>query len=142
MNVRIKQLNDKAIIPKYSTLKSAGIDLFSLDEVILNPNTSYKFKIGWSMEIPDNYFGLLVPRSSLSIKYGIVLKNVFGIIDSDYRDEIIVELFNSSNNPYKIEFKEKIAQLIIIPYLHINFILSEKLSLTERVGGFGSTGRF
>ena len=93
------------------------------------------------MEIPEGYVGLIYARSGIATKRGLAPANKVGVIDSDYRGEVMVALHNHSSNPAKIEAKERIAQIVITPYLTVNFTEADSLGNTERgSGGFGSTG--
>ena len=143
-NVNIKQLNDNAVIPTYGTEYAAGADLYACMEeaVTINPGETYFVKTGIAMEIPEGYAGLVYARSGLACKKGLAPANKVGVIDSDYRGEIMVALHNHSNVPVSVESGERIAQLVITPYITAVFNQVEELEDTERgEGGFGSTGR-
>ena len=143
-NVNIKKLNDNAVIPTYGTEYAAGADLYACMEeaVTLNPGETYFVKTGIAMEIPEGYAGLVYARSGLACKKGLAPANKVGVIDSDYRGEIMVALHNHSNVPVSVESGERIAQLVITPYITAVFNQVEELEDTERgEGGFGSTGR-
>lgn len=145
MKVKIKKLNDEAIIPKYATNKSAGADLCACleKEVIIKPFSQVTINTGLAIEIPDGFVGLIFPRSGLSTKKGLALANKVGVIDSDYRGEWLIVLYNQSNQEQMIKPQERIAQFVIVPYSKADFILTDELSVTERnTGGFGSTGSF
>lgn len=142
-NVNIKKLNPNAKIPTYGSEFSAGADLYScIDEpATILPGQTVLFKTGLSMEIPVGYAGLIYARSGLASKKGLAPANKVGVVDSDYRGEVMVALHNHSDKPAKIEPNERIAQLIITPFVTANFIEQEELSDTDRgTGGFGSTG--
>ena len=132
-------------LPEYATEGSAGFDL-TIDtskETVLEPNASQVFPAGIKVEIPKGYVGLVFPRSGLGTK-GIVLTNTVGVIDSDYRGEIHLPLKNTSNEPYTFKPKERVAQMIIMPYTKVafNIVCEEDLGNTERGNnGFGSTGK-
>lgn len=129
-------------MPKYSSTNAAGADLCALEECVIKPNTTEFVHTGIAMEIPENYVGLIYARSGMACKRGIAPANKVGVIDSDYRGEIIVALFNQSDQTQKIEAGERIAQIVITPYLTVDFEEVTELSETERAsGGFGSTGR-
>ena len=143
-NVNIKKLNEKAIIPTYGTSYSAGADLYACMEESINiePGETFFVKTGIAMEIPEGYAGLVYARSGLACKKGLAPANKVGVIDSDYRGEIIVALHNHSNKPVTVENGERIAQLVITPYITAIFNEVDVLEDTERgQGGFGSTGR-
>lgn len=142
-NVNIKKLNDNAVIPTYGTEYAAGADLYACMEeaVTINPGETYFVKTGIAMEIPEGYAGLVYARSGLACKKGLAPANKVGVIDSDYRGEIMVALHNHSNVPVSVESGERIAQLVITPYITAVFNQVEELEDTERgEGGFGSTG--
>ena len=144
MNVKIKKLQDNAIIPTYGTEYSAGADLFLLteDTVTVEPHTTRLLHTGISIEIPVGYCGLVFARSGLASKRGLAPANKVGVIDADYRGEIMVALHNHSDLAQSLECGERIAQLAIVPFLKAEFELADELSTTERgTGGFGSTGK-
>lgn len=136
------KLNDDAIEPIKATPGSAGFDLCANKDVTIEPNKTVMVGTGISVEIPAGYFGGLFARSGLATKRGIRLANSVGVIDSDYRGEVIVALHNDSDIEQTISNGERIAQLIIIPYLNCSAKQANALSETERgSNGFGSTGR-
>ena len=143
MEVRIKKLNDNATIPTRGSDYAAGYDLYAcIDEEMYIPSgKTKKIGTGIAMEIPHGYFGAIYARSGLATKRGLRLANAVGVIDEDYRGNIIVPLFNDSNFGETIKPGERIAQLIIQKYEELDFLESEELGDTERSsGGFGSTG--
>ncbi len=143
MQVKIKKLNDNAKIPTYGTDFSAGADLYNLQEnnITINPHETVMIKLGFAMEIPEGYAGLVFARSGLASKRGIAPANKVGVVDSDYRGECMVALHNHTSAPVTIEGGERIAQLVIVPFLKAEFTEADELSSTERGGGgFGSTG--
>ena len=143
-DVNIKKLNDKAVIPTYGTEYAAGADLYAcMDEAVtIGSGETYFVKTGIAMEIPVGYAGLVYARSGLACKKGLAPANKVGVIDSDYRGEIMVALHNHSNQPVIVESGERIAQLVITPYIVAAFNQVEELDNTDRgAGGFGSTGR-
>lgn len=143
MNVNIKILNENAKAPTYGSSCSAGADLYAcLDsEVFILPHETVMIPTGVAMEIPDGYVGLVYARSGLALKMGLAPANKVGVIDSDYRGEIMVALYNHSDLERKILPSERIAQIVITPYVRANFSVVSVLSDTERGnGGFGSTG--
>ena len=142
--VNIKKLNEKATVPTYGSEYSAGADLYALaDEAItIAPHETLLVHTGVAMEIPTGYVGLIFARSGLATKRALAPANKVGVIDSDYRGEIMVALHNHSNEPKTIENGERIAQLVLVPYLTAEFDEVDELSDTTRgEGGFGSTGR-
>ena len=139
--VKIKRLHKDAVIPSYSRQGDAGMDLVATSK-FYDDFDNVCYGTGLAIEIPEGYVGLLFPRSSIS-KTDLTLRNSVGIIDSGYRGEITFKFNNilmSSCEPYNV--KERIGQLIIIPYPTIEFEEVEELSTTERgAQGFGSTGK-
>jgi len=144
MDIRIKKLREDAVIPTYATVGSAGADLYAcLDQdITIKHGTSAFIPCGFAMAIPEGYVGLVYARSGLASKKGLAPSNKVGVIDSDYRGEITVSLFNHSSEDRVIQKRERIAQLVIAPVIQANFDLVEELDQTQRgQGGFGSTGR-
>lgn len=142
-DVKIKKLNDNAILPTYGTEFSAGADLYAcMDEpVTLAPGETGLIKTGLAMEIPAGYAGLIYARSGLATKKGLAPANKVGVIDADYRGEIMVALHNHSAAAAVVESGERIAQMVITPFLTANFVTVNELEDTLRgTGGFGSTG--
>lgn len=144
MKVKIKKISEEAKIPTYSTENSAGADIYALldETIIVMPNETVMIKTGIMMEIPKNYVGLIYARSGISVKHGLAPANKVGVIDSDYRGEIMVALHNHGTVPQTVEPLERIAQLVIAPYIQASFEESSFLEESERgEGGFGSTGK-
>ena len=144
IDVNIKKLNEKAIMPTYGTKYSAGFDLYSVsdEEITINPHETVFIKTGLAMEIPIGYGGFIFARSGLSTKKGLAPVNKVGIIDADYRGEIMVVLYNQTDEPKTIDAHERIAQMVIMPFITANFIETNELSETKRGNnGFGSTGQ-
>lgn len=141
--MNIKKLNEKAILPTYGTEFSAGADLYACMEepVTIAPGESVLIHTGLAMAIPEGYAGLVFARSGLANKRGLAPSNKVGVIDSDYRGEVMVSLYNHSKEPRVIESGERIAQLVLTPYITAVWNLVDELDETERgAGGFGSTG--
>ncbi len=141
--VNIKKLNDKAVIPTYGSEYAAGADLYAnLDEkVIIEPGESKFIKTGLCFEIPTGLVGLVFARSGLACKQGLAPANKVGVIDSDYRGELLVALYNQSKETKEINDGDRIAQISFIPYVKGLFNEVDELSDTKRGnGGFGSTG--
>lgn len=144
MTVKIKRLDENAIIPTYGTELSAGADLYALLDtpIEIKPHETQFVHTGISVEIPVGYCGLIFARSSMGAKRGLAPANKVGVIDSDYRGEIMVTLHNHSERSQIVYPTERIAQLAIIPFLKAEFEEADDLSDTERgEGGFGSTGK-
>lgn len=143
-NVNIKKLNPNATIPTYGSEYAAGADLYACIEeaITIAPGETVLVKTGLAMELPIGYAGLIYARSGLASKRGLAPANKVGVIDSDYRGEVMVALHNHSNIAQSIEPNERIAQLVITPYLKGIFNETDDLSDTVRgEGGFGSTGK-
>ena len=141
--VNIKKLKANASLPVYSSAAAAGADLRACleEDVIIRPGKTEMISTGLAMEVPEGYAGLIYARSGLASKRGLAPANKVGVIDSDYRGEIMVALHNHSEEAAVISHGERIAQLIITPYLTAEFTEKEVLEETERgFGGFGSTG--
>lgn len=145
MNVKIKTLIEDATIPTYGTEGSAGADLYAagFDKPLpITRGDTAVVHTGISVEIPEGYVGLVFARSGLATKRGLAPANKVGVIDSDYRGEIMVALYNQGQKLEFVEPRERIAQLVIVPYSKCEFIVTDEISDTERgAGGFGSTGR-
>lgn len=141
-NVKIKKLSEKAIIPTYGSPYSAGADLYSaMDDLTIEPHTTTLVKTGISLEIPVGFAGLIYARSGLASKRGLAPANKVGVVDCDYRGEVMVALHNHSDIPQTVASGERIAQLVITPYVVAEFEETDELSETIRgEGGFGSTG--
>lgn len=144
MFVDVKKLNDNAIIPTQGHLGDAGYDLYACisEPVTIKAGETVKIPTGLSIAIPDGYFGGIFARSGLATKQGLRPANCVGVCDASYRGEYIVALHNDSNEDRVVNPEDRIAQLIIVPFLHANFVEVNELCDTERgFGGFGSTGR-
>ena len=143
--MRIKRLNDNAVIPTRGSEYSAGCDLYACldtDQVEIRPHETKMIDTGWAMEIPEHYFGAIFARSGIASKQGLRPANCVGVIDSDYRGPVKVALHNDSNEVQIITQGERIAQLILMHYYSLNFTEVEELDDTDRgEGGFGSTGK-
>ena len=143
MKVNIKKLTSDAVIPTYGSEFSAGADLYACTEeaITIMPNETKLIKTGISLEIPEGYAGLIYSRSGLASKKGLAPANKVGVVDADYRGEVMVALHNHSSASATVEPKERIAQLVIAPFLKADFNEVEELTDTVRgTGGFGSTG--
>lgn len=131
------------MMPEYATEGAVGLDLrvASATETVLKPNGEHVFYSGIAVEIPEGYGGFLFPRSGLGTKHGIVLRHTVGIIDSDYRGEIMIPLWNTSQECFIVQPYMRVAQLVLLPVVTPALTLVEDLAATERgEGGFGSTG--
>lgn len=142
-NIKIKLLNEFAKIPTYGSDYSAGADLYACinEEIEILPHNTVFINTGIQIEIPTGLVGLIYARSGLGCKKGLAPANKVGVIDSDYRGEIIVALHNHTNDKQNIKPNERIAQIVFTPYYKADFQKVEELSDTIRgTGGFGSTG--
>lgn len=142
INVNFKKLDKNAIMPAYATDFAAGADLYSIDgSVTIEPGQTIMVHTGLALEIPVGVVGLIYARSGLACKKGLAPANKVGVIDSDYRGEIMVALHNHGNDTVSFERGERIAQIVFTPYLCAKFNECEELKDTDRgSGGFGSTG--
>ena len=142
MKVKICKLNDNAIIPVYSSQSAAGADLYNASgDFDIAPGQTVMVGTGIAMEIPEGYVGLVYARSGLACKQGLAPANKVGVIDSDYRGEIKVAIHNHSDEQRKICLGERIAQIVITPYLRCDFEEGQLSSSERGSGGFGSTGK-
>ena len=144
MQIKIKKLRENATIPTRGSASAAGYDLHAcLDApVTAAPHATAMIGTGLSIAVPEGYFGAVFARSGLASKKGLRPANCVGVCDSDYRGEYIVALHNDGEETRVIEHGERIAQLVVIPYLAVEFDLVDELDETERgAGGFGSTGK-
>lgn len=141
--IKFKRLNDLAIIPTHGSADAAGYDLYAATdyEIQIAPHETVKIGTGLSFELPRGYFAGVFARSGLATKKGLRPANCVGVCDSDYRGEYIVALHNDTDEIMTIQPQEKIAQMILLPFVFLEFEEVVELSDTERgEGGFGSTG--
>lgn len=144
MNINIVRLTDSAKLPDRGSALAAGYDLFAdvTEEVKVLPHETKMIGTGLAMEIPEGYFGGIFARSGLSAKEGLRPANCVGVVDSDYRGEIKVAVHNDGEIERVITPSEKIAQLVVVPFLSVSFNEVSELTDTARgEGGFGSTGK-
>ena len=142
--IRVKKLNERAMLPIYGSPEAAGADLYAcLDgDVTIAPGETAFVPTGLAMELPAGYVGLIYARSGLACKRDLAPANKVGVIDSDYRGEFIVALHNHGKAAQTISHGERVAQLVITPVLTVDFTETDELSDTQRAaGGFGSTGK-
>ena len=142
-DVRIKKLRENAVVPTYGSEWAAGADMYAaIDEAVtIEPNETKFIPTGLAFEIPEGYAGFIYARSGLACKKGLAPANKVGVVDADYRGEVMVALHNHSEISQTVAKGERIAQLVITPYVVADFEESEELSETVRgEGGFGSTG--
>ena len=143
-DLRIKKLRDNAQMPTYGSEYAAGADMYAaIDEAVTIESGETKFiPTGLAFEIPEGYAGFIYARSGLACKKGLAPANKVGVVDADYRGEVMVALHNHGKVAQTVETGERIAQMIIAPFVAVNYIFSDELDDTVRgVGGFGSTGR-
>jgi len=141
MYLKVKRLSEHAVFPKYAHEGDAGLDLYSIEEMILQPGRSGLVKTGIAIELPENTEAQIRPRSGLALKHNVTVLNSPGTVDEGYRGEICVLLINHSNHYYQIQKGEKIAQMVIKPTIKLDVIEVTSLSVSARgQGGYGSTG--
>lgn len=144
VKIRVKKLSDSAIMPTRGSASAAGYDLYADLDVpeTIEPGETKMIHTGLSMELPEGYFGAIFARSGLAMKEGLRPGNCVGVVDSDYRGEFMIGLHNDSDVLRVIEPGERIAQMVVMPYLPVEFEETESLTDTQRgAGGFGSTGK-
>ncbi len=142
--IKVKKLDERAVLPAYGSEYAAGADLYAVSDgaITFLPGETKFVHTGLAMEIPVGYAGLVYARSGLATKRGLAPANKVGVIDADYRGEIMVALHNHSEKEQTIESGERIAQLVVTPFLKVEYTEAESLSDTARgEGGFGSTGK-
>ena len=143
MDIKIKKMNELAKTPTRGSEYAAGYDLYAASGycIFIEPHETVMVGTGIAMEIPKGYFGAIFARSGLASKRGLRPANCVGVVDCDYRNEVMVALHNDTDEVVGIEPQERIAQLVLLPYVDLEFFDTDDLSDTERgLGGFGSTG--
>ena len=144
LTINCKKLDERAILPTKGSEWAAGNDLYAFlpdGEVYINPGGTMKIGTGIAVELPAFTFGGVFARSGLATKRGLRPSNCVGVVDSDYRGEVIVALHNDSDEQQVVKNGERIAQLVIMPYVDYTTVQAEELTVTTRgIGGFGSTG--
>lgn len=145
MLIQIKKLDPSAVIPTSGSKYAAGYDLYAClpsGSVEIAPHATAKIGTGLSLAIPEGYFGAIFARSGLATKQALRPANCVGVCDSDYRGEYIISLHNDGEAPQTVSHGDRIAQLVVLPYLALEFEEVSELDQTERgAGGFGSTGK-
>ncbi|MBP3936161.1 MAG: dUTP diphosphatase [Clostridia bacterium] len=144
MNIQVKKLREGAVLPTRGSEKAAGYDLYAcLDQpVVIYPNTNVKIGTGLAIAVPEGYFGAVFARSGLAAKQSLRPANCVGVCDADYRGEYMVALHNDGNEPRTVNPGDRIAQLVVMPFLPVEFSEVAELDETARgAGGFGSTGQ-
>lgn len=142
MNIPVKILNEYAHLPTRGSEYAAGYDLYAAIEktIVILPHSTVKIGTGLAFELPENTFAAIFARSGLATKEGLRPANCVGVCDSDYRGEYIVAIHNDTDEPQIITPKERIAQMVLLPFVSMEFTEFENLSETNRgSGGFGST---
>ena len=144
MELKFKKLHPAAILPTYGSAGAAGADLYALpegDPITIAPGETVFIHTGLSMAIPEGYVGLNFARSGLASKRGLAPANKVGVIDSDYRGELMVALHNHGDTPQTVQPGDRVAQFLIMPVITADFVEVDSLDETQRgEGGFGSTG--
>lgn len=141
--VSVKLLDPRAKLPAYGSADAAGADLYALTDgpVTIAPGQTVLIRTGLALAIPKGYVGLIYARSGLATRQGLAPANKVGVIDADYRGELMVSLYNHSGEARAVNSGDRVAQLVIAPYLTAAFEVAEDLDDTARgAGGFGSTG--
>lgn len=146
MVLKVKRLTETATLPTFGDPDAAGCDLYAdlngENSIIVRPGSLVAISTGIACEFPEGYFGMVVPRSSVGTKRGLVLANTVGIIDNSYRGDIMMIFRNVSDDAQEIHHRERLAQMILLPYVKYSIEDTDTLSETERgEGGFGSTGK-
>ena len=135
-------LEEGAIAPTYAHDDDAGMDLYANEAAVIFPGGRAMIGTGLHVELPEGTYGAVMPRSGLAAKHGVTVLNAPGIVDHGYRGEVKVTLYNTSDRTFDVRHGDRIAQLIVSPYEHVELNEVGSLSETERgEGGFGSTGR-
>lgn len=145
IKVKFVKVREGAKVPERGSKFAAGYDLSAcipdMERVIIHPGETVKIPTGLAFAYPQGYFGAVCARSGLATKCGLAPANKIGILDEDYRGEVFIALHNHSSEVQVVNHGDRIAQLILLPYLNVDFVESDKLDETERGdGGFGSSG--
>ena len=142
MNLRVRRLQERAVLPTRAHPGDAGLDLHALDGTTLEPGARAAIPTGLAVEIPEGHAGLVLPRSGLALRHGIALVNAPGLIDSGYRGELRVLLLNTNPRvPFPIAPGDRVAQLVVVRSEVLSVVEVGELSLSARgTGGFGSSG--
>lgn len=143
MKINVKKVRESAKLPTYGSQYAAGADLYACTEgdIEIAPHSTAMIPTGIALELPVGYAGFIYARSGLASKRGLAPANKVGVVDCDYRGEVIVALHNHGESAQKIAAGERVAQLVVAPYITADFEEVDELSSTERgAGGFGSTG--
>ncbi len=143
MDLQIKKLSNLATLPTRGTEDSAGLDLYAAiaQDITIKSKSTATIPIGIAISLPEHTAGLIYIRSGMAFKYGLCLVNSVGVIDSDFRGEIVVGIYNSSPDDYTVKQGDRVAQLVVTPYIKTNPVFSEIDDTKRGEGGFGSTGK-
>jgi dUTP pyrophosphatase len=144
IDVNIKRVRPKAIVPSHGSNDAAGYDLYACldDSVAIRPHQTVLIGTGWAMQFPNGLVALLYARSGLASKQGLRPANCVGVVDADYRGEYMVALHNDSEEMRIVNHGDRIAQMVLTSYFAMNYVETNELDATERgAGGFGSTGK-
>ena len=144
MRINIKKLTETAVLPDRGSAYAAGYDLFAdvAEALEIQPHQTVMIPTGLAMELPEGYWGGIFARSGLAAKESLRPANCVGVVDADYRGEVKVALHNDSVEVRKVTPGQKVAQLVVVPFLSVEFDVVDELSDTVRgIGGFGSTGK-
>jgi dUTP pyrophosphatase len=145
LEVKVLDERIRAMLPHYASAGAAGLDLRACVEkpVVLNPGDSQLVSSGIAIHLGDpGYAAMILPRSGLGAKSGIVLGNLVGLIDSDYQGPVTISVWNRGRQPFTIQPLDRIAQLIVVPVVQVEFEVVEEFAASTRgTGGFGSTGK-
>lgn len=140
MQVKIKKLHPDCVLPQYQTEFSAGCDLHAIEETTVQPFETKLIGTGFAVELPNGFGGFIFARSGMALKRGLAPANKVGVVDSDYRGEVKVAIYNHSNTAQTIAKGERIAQFVIMPIYQAQFVEDDISSTDRGAGGFGSTG--
>lgn len=145
IDVKILDSRIKEALPQYATPGAAGLDLRAAIDapLVLNPGDTHLIPTGMAIHLADpGYAAIILPRSGLGHKHGIVLGNLVGLIDSDYQGQLFVSTWNRGKESFTIQPLDRIAQLVVVPVLQVGFNIVDDFAASDRgVGGFGSTGK-
>lgn len=142
LDIKVKILHPQAVIPRYQSDEAAGFDLHAVEPCIIEPQRRAVVKTGIAIALPKGYELQVRPRSGLALKHGVTVLNTPGTVDSDYRGELMVILFNSDKEPFSVSVGDRIAQAVVKEILQADFLQVDELDETLRgSGGFGSTGK-
>jgi dUTP pyrophosphatase len=141
IHIKIKRISEDAVIPRYAHRGDAGMDLYSIEDKVINPGETALIRTGIQIELPEFTEAQIRPRSGLALKHSVTVLNSPGTIDEGYRGEICIILINHGREIFKVEKRMRIAQMVIASFIHANIIESMELNTSERAEkGFGSSG--